>query len=369
MAVNTSPRVSPARRDRTVAHPVRSDVRPIRVLVATAIWPTAEHPEFGSFVQSQVKALRDFGIDVGLLVLRGRWRKLIYLKGVPQLHSRLRHQQFDLIHAHYSYVGVVARTQWQVPIVLTYHGADLQGAPDSDGRYPVSERLIAAGGRLFAEFVDAVIVQNDEMAQRLRRSDVHVIPHEVDLGQFTPANRQRARAELGLDAKRPYVLFAASPHNPRKNFPLAQAAVEIVRKTHPDVELVVVHRDTQPRLALYMSACDVLAFPSRAEGSPNIIKQAMACNLPIVASGVGDIPQLIAGTEGCHVSGFDANEFAALLSAELDERRRTDGRRAMARLAPERVAARLAGVYEATLRRHPAGRPRFARPRGPGLNV
>ncbi|MBV8989506.1 MAG: glycosyltransferase [Solirubrobacterales bacterium] len=328
----------------------------MRVLIMTAIWPTAEHPEFGSFVRSQVKALRDFGIDVGVLVLQGRWRKLIYFKGVPQLRSRLRHQQFDVVHAHYSYVGVVARTQWRLPIVLTYHGSDLQGEPDSNGRYPLSDRVLAAGGRAFAELVDAVIVQNDEMARRLLRSDAHVIPHEVDLSLFTPIDRGTARAELGLDPRRPYVLFAASPYKPNKNFPLARAAVEIVRETRPDVELLVVHRDPQPRLALYMSACDVLVFPSRMEGSPNIIKQAMACNLPIVASGAGDIPQLIAGTEGCHVARFDAQEFAALLSAELDEQRRTDGRRAMARFAPELVASRLVGVYEETLRERRARR-------------
>ena len=333
----------------------------MRVLVMTAIWPTAEHPEFGSFVRSQVKALRDFGVDVSLLVLQGHWRKLIYLKGVPQLRSRLRDQQFDLVHAHYSYVGIVARTQWRVPIVLTYHGSDLQGTPDSDGRYPLSERIIAAGGRSFAEFVDAVIVQNDEMARRLRRNDVHVIPHEVDLSLFAPVDRDQARAELGLDPQRPYVLFASPPHKPNKNFPLARAAVEIVRRTHPDVELVVVHREPQPRLALYMSACDVLVFPSRVEGSPNIIKQAMACNLPIVASRAGDIPQLVAETEGCHMAGFDAQEFGTLLRAELDQRRRTDGRHAMARLAPARVAARLSNVYEQTLRERPTRRARFLR--------
>ena len=335
----------------------------------TAIWPTADHPEFGSFVRSQVKALRDFGIDVGLLVLQGRWRKFIYLKGVPQLRSRLRAQQFDLVHAHYSFVGVVARTQWRVPIVLTYHGSDLQGTPDSDGRYPLSERLVAAGGRAFAECVDAVIVQNDAMARRLRRGDVHVIPHEVDLNLFAPVDRARARAELGLDPQRPYVLFASPPHRPNKNFPLAEAAVRIVRNRCPDVELVVVHREPQPRLALYMNACDVLVFPSRVEGSPNIIKQAMACNLPIVASRAGDIPELIAGTEGCHLAGFDAQEFAALVSAELDQRRRTAGRGAMARLAPERVAARLAGVYEQTLRERQVGRARFLRTPAQSLDV
>lgn len=335
----------------------------------TAIWPTAEHPECGSFVRSQVKALRDFGVDVGVLVLEGRWRKLIYLTGVPRLHSRLRQERFDVVHAHYSYVGVVARTQWRVPIVLTYHGSDLQGAPDSDGRYALSDRIIGAGGRAFAEVVDTVIVQNDEMARRLRRGDAHVIPHEVDLSLFTPFDRDTARAELGLDPRRPYVLFAASPHKPNKNFPLAQAAIELVRKTHPDVELVVVHRDPQPRLMLHMNACDVLVFPSRMEGSPNIIKQAMACNLPIVASRAGDIAQLIGGTEGCHLAGFSAYEFATLLSAELDRRRRTNGRRAMAQFAPEIVARRLVSVYERTLRERRARRGWFVRAPAQSLDV
>ena len=214
-----------------------------------------------------------------------------------------------------------------------------------------------------------MIVQNDEMARRLRRNDVHAIPHEVDLSLFTPVHRDKARAELGLDPQRRYLLFAAPPYKPNKNFPLAQAAVEIVRNRYPDVELVVVHRDPQPRLALYMSACDVLVFPSRVEGSPNIIKQAMACNLPIVASRAGDIPQLIARTEGCHVAGFDAQEFATLLSAELDQRRRTDGRRAMAHLAPERVAARLGSVYEQTLRERHSRRARFLRTPAQTLDV
>ena len=193
----------------------------MRVLVMTAIWPTPEHPELGSFVRSQVEGLRDFGIDVGVLVLKGRSRKLIYPEGVVQLRSRFEIQQFDLIHGAWPirHVGVVARTQWRVPIVLTYHGSDLQGSPDCDGRYPLSERVISAGGRAFAECVDAVIVQNDEMARRLRRTDVHVIPHEVDLSLFAPVDRHQARAALGLDPQRPYVLFAAAPYKANKNFP------------------------------------------------------------------------------------------------------------------------------------------------------
>jgi teichuronic acid biosynthesis glycosyltransferase TuaC len=321
----------------------------MRVLVATAMWPTPEHPEFGSWVRSQVDALRAHGVEIELMVLEGRWRKLIYPKGMVQLRARLAAKPVDLIHAHYSYVGAVARTQRSVPIVVTYHGDDVLGTPDADGRYSRWSKVIAAGGLLLGNHVDAVIVQNEEMRRRFKRDDVHVIPHEVELELFKPVDRLQARAELGLDPDRPYILFACSPHVPRKNYPLAKAALEIVRRTLPETEMAVLYKDPQQRLALYMSACDVLAFPSYMEGSPVLIKQAMACNLPIVASDAGDIPKLIGGTDGCHVAERDPEIFASLLLGELTRRRRTDGRTAMAYLAPERVAARIAAVYEDTL--------------------
>src|SRR5947209_5780726 len=222
----------------------------MKVLVVTAMWPTPEHPEFGSFVRSQVDSLRAFGVDLDLFVLEGRSRKLMYPMAVPKLRKRLRSDPVDLVHAHYSYVGAVARVQFRVPVVLTFHGDDLLGTPDSDGRYSRGSKVIAAAGSVLGELVDSVIVQNDDMASRFRRRDVHVIPHEVDLELFKPVERAAARAELGLDPDRPYVLFAASPHVPRKNLPLAEAAFKVIKQQHPDAELVVVYKDPQPRLAL-----------------------------------------------------------------------------------------------------------------------
>jgi teichuronic acid biosynthesis glycosyltransferase TuaC len=281
---------------------------------------------------------------------------------VVELRRCLAERPVDVVHAHYSYVGAVARTQWRVPVVVTFHGDDLLGSPSIDGRITPVSRVIAAAGVVLGHCVDGVIVQNEEMARRLRRDDVDVIPHEVDLECFRPTDREEARRELGLDAQRPYVLFAANPSWPRKNFPVADAAVGILRRSDPDVDLVVVHREPQPRLALYMSACDVLAFPTWQEGSPNVIKQAMACNMPIVATDAGDIPEIIGSTEGCHVVEPVPDAFAAAIGQELRRRRRTDGRQAVADLTPDRVAARVAAVYDRTLRRHGAARFAGCRP-------
>jgi glycosyltransferase involved in cell wall biosynthesis len=199
--------------------------------------------------------------------------------------------------------------------------------------------------------VDAAIVQTEQMAQGLPEARVFVLPHEVDTNLFRPLDPPRARAELGLDSAKRYVLFAASPEIPVKRFPLAREAVELLRAENPSVELLTVSKEPQPRLVQYMSACDALIFPSYQEGSPNIVKQAMACNLPIVATDVGDVREVIGSTRGCAVVEPDAAGLARHLRELVNRPRRTDGRTRISRFEPEQVTARLVAVYESALER------------------
>jgi teichuronic acid biosynthesis glycosyltransferase TuaC len=328
----------------------------MKILVATAIYPTAENPAFGSFVRTQVESLRDAGVEIELLVLSGRPRKLIYPRGIVQLNRRLAAGDVDLVHAHYSYVGMVARAQWKVPVVVTFHGSDILGGVNASGRRPRFDNLITRAGRLLGEFVDAVIVQSPEMAAKFRRRDVHIIPHEIDFSTFRLTDREEARATLGLDSERKYLLFAADPQNHVKRFPLAQEAASILRQRDPSVELCIVHKETQDRLALYMNACDALVFPSYQEGSPNIVKQAMACNLPIVATDVGDVRQVIAGTSDCFVCEPDAEVFAERLAGILLTGQRTDGRSRIRHLDRPVVARKLIDVYEDVISRNASRR-------------
>jgi len=320
----------------------------MKVLIATAIYPTAENPAFGSFVRSQEQFLRSAGIDVDVFVLQGRNRKLMYATGIYEIRRRLA--GVSLIHAHYGYVGAVARTQWKVPVVLTYHGDDAMGTVTEAGVTSRKSRIISAGCRRLARYCDAVIVQSRQMAQRFHSGNVHIIPHEVDLDTFHPSDKTAARAELGLSASKRYVLFAANPEIAVKRYPLAKAAVDKLKAARSDVELIVVCREPQTRLALYMSACDALVFPSYQEGSPNIVKQAMACNLPIVATDVGDVREVIGGTAGCYVCEPDADVFALRLEEILDNPFRTKGRQAVQHLSGPMVAERIVGLYEKVLR-------------------
>lgn len=324
----------------------------MKILITTAIYPTAESPGFGSYVKSQEQFLRQAGIEVDVLVLKGRNRKLIYAKGVYELRRRL--EGVSLVHAHYAYVGAVARTQWRVPVVLTYHGSDAMGTITEAGTVSRKSRIVSAGCRALAGYCDAVVVQSQQMAKRFGKGNIHIIPHEVDLETFHPTEVGLARAQLGLSESKRYVLFAANPDVAVKRFPLAQAAVELLKSRYPDVELMVVYREPQERLALYMSACDALVFPSYQEGSPNIVKQAMACNLPIVATDVGDVREVIGRTAGCYVSAPDAESFAGLLGEVIRSPFRTSGREAVQSLAGPLVAERMIRVYEEVLRRRQA---------------
>lgn len=324
----------------------------MKILIATAMYPTEENPSFGSFVRSQEECLRRAGVDVDVLVLKGRNRKLIYVKGVYELRRRLG--GCALVHAHYAYVGAVARTQWKVPVVLTYHGSDAMGTIRETGTTSGAGRIISAGCRGLGKYCDAVVVQSRQMAGRFHCGNVHIIPHEVDLDKFRPVDIKTARAQLGLSVSRRYILFAANPAIAVKRFPLARAAFDVLKARRQDVELIVVHREPQERLALYMSACDALVFPSYQEGSPNIVKQAMACNLPIIATDVGDVREVIERTTGCHISSPDAESFADLLGAIVHAPFRTCGREAVRHLSGPIVAGRLIHLYEEVLRRRRA---------------
>lgn len=333
----------------------------MKVLIATAMYPTPENPAFGSFVRTQAESLREIGVDVELLVLGGRPRKLAYPRGAIELRRRLAADPaIALVHAHYSYVGVVARTQRRVPVVVTYHGSDLNGTFGPDGRLTALSRLDIAISTALARAVDAVIVQSRRMAAKLRGANVHVVPHEVDLATFSPVGRAEARARLGLDPRRPYLLFAAKPENAVKNYPLARAAAEALAARGLPAELLAIFKEPQERLALYMSACDALVFPSFSEGSPNVVKQAMACNLPIVATDVGDVAEVIGGTQGCYVCEPRAEEFAARLQEIIAGGRRTRGREQIRHLDKPLVARAVLGVYQQAVDRR-RERPREAR--------
>jgi glycosyltransferase involved in cell wall biosynthesis len=325
------------------------------------MWPTEERPWYGSFVRSQAESLRRLGVSVDVHPIRGHESRLAYAAAIPALRRRTRRAgAYDLVHAHYGHSGLVARLAApRLPLVLSYCGDDLLGTRDATGALTPRSRVEAAVFRRLARACDATITKSREMEERLpasARARNHVIPNGVDLERFAPVPRDEARSRLGWGGER-VVLFAADPAVATKNHALAAAAVERLGGELPDVRLHVASGTPPDEMPLVMSAADALVLTSRSEGSPNVVKEAMAAELPVVATPVGDVRERIGGVDGCHVKPPEPDAIAAGLAAALRSGRSPEARRAVAAIGLERVAERILAVYEEAVARH-AGRRR-----------
>jgi glycosyltransferase involved in cell wall biosynthesis len=237
-----------------------------------------------------------------------------------------------LLHAHYVFSGLIARAQLARPIVLTHHGIE------------VMQGWQAPLCWLTSRLVDAVVVTSERMRDRLGLARARVIPSGVDLEMFFPRPQAEARRALSLAPEEKLVAFVGEAR-PEKRLELAEKAVAFL----PGTRLLHVCGQPQERVELFMNAADVLVLPSDNEGSPNVVKEALACNLPVVATDVGAVPELVDGVQNCFIAEQTPEDLAAKVRMVLDCGLRSDGREKVAPLSLLNVSRRLLDVYEGVL--------------------
>jgi glycosyltransferase involved in cell wall biosynthesis len=332
--------------------PGRARRNPIRLLVLTNMYPSAKRPLYGAFVRDQVESLRAAGVEAEVLFIDGRTSRAEYLRAVPRIRHAVR-GGFDLVHAHYGLTGFLALCQRRLPVVITYHGDDLLGTPGPRGGATLTSRTVRVMSRWAAPRARAVVVVSRELLRALpegpARHRAHVLPMGVDLARFRAAPRDEACRALGLDPQPSRVLFAADPKLWVKRHALADAAVQHLRQDRADVLLHVANGMPHERMPLVMSACDVLVLTSLHEGSPMVVKEALACGLPIVSVDVGDVAELTRGVAGCRIVPAEAASIAAALGDVLDQHVRGDGRGTVAALSLAHVAEELVAIYRSVL--------------------
>jgi glycosyltransferase involved in cell wall biosynthesis len=315
------------------------------VLVVTNMWPTVALPMSGIFVAEQVESLRQAGLDIDVLFIdgiTGGWRE--YARAFGQVRRALRDKHYSLVHAHYVFSGIVALVgrllaQERVPIVLTQHGIETQVG------------WTAPLCRWTSGQVDVTIATSRRVQAALNRSDSLVIPCGVNTTLFRPMDRQAARAELGWQAYERIVLFAGM-RRPEKRLDLIEAAVAQVRLTRPDARLVIAENVPHADMPLYMNAADVLVLASEAEGSPMVVKEALACNLPVVSVDVGDVRELVEQASGCYIVKRTIAGLAAGIEQALAGRPAAlNLRAAVEELSLTAVAEQLIVLYEAVYER------------------
>jgi glycosyltransferase involved in cell wall biosynthesis len=307
--------------------------QPMRALVVTNMWPTDARPALGRFVRDQVEALRRIdGVEVELFAFAPGLRS--YPRAARDLRRRYRGERFDVIHAHFGLTAWPALALRGAPHVVTFHGTDLA--------HPRSGALSRAALR----FVDLAATVSASLArERLpgagSRRRVAVLPCGVDLERFRPLPRAQARARLGLDPDAPCLLFPADPARAEKRFDRARTLAGDV----PLLTLGDVHPDEVP---LWVNAANAVLVPSEREGFGLAVLEALACDVPVLATPVGVAPLALEGIAGAHCGTFDEHAWRDALAPHLIAADpRVTGRARAALFSAERMAERVLVAWHA----------------------
>jgi glycosyltransferase involved in cell wall biosynthesis len=321
------------------------------VLVITNMWPDEERPVYGVFVQRQVQSLIEAGLRCDIAYIRGYRSPLAYPVAALRfaVWSLTRRGRYRLVHVHAGETTLPARFLVGPPMLCSYCGDDLLGDPGEDGQKTRGSLARAWVIRQVSRTLAATITKSAEMEKALppRRRHVNsVVPNGVDERTFRVfEDRAAARERFAFSDEEVVALFAATkPDIPRKRRALAEAACsDAAARLGRPVRLHVA-RDVRPKeMPALMNACDVLLHTSALEGSPNAVKEALMCNLPIVATPSGDIEELLRGVEPSFLCAPDESMLGEAIAACAGKR--SNGRDVAQRLKAGNVAERVIGIY------------------------
>lgn len=247
------------------------------------------------FIEEQVASVRQKGVRAEYFLIRGRGL-LGYLRNLKDLKRQVRLGGYNLIHAHYGLSGLLANLQRKVPVITTFHGSDI---------HSLKNRFFSRWAMKLSAYN---IFVSKAMAEKVSaKRDFSVIPCGVDLHTFFPVPGHEARRKLRLNEKERLILFSGSFTNQIKNYPLAKDAIA---SSGYSVQLIELKGYTREQVNLLFNACDLTLLTSFHEGSPQVIKEGMACNRPVVATRTGDIEWQFGGEPGYFLCDSDKEDVA-----------------------------------------------------------
>lgn len=326
----------------------------LRVLAITPKLPRDREPGSNAPLLRQIESLRDRNIEIEIIDMSGI-PMLKYLLAIPKMYSRLRH--VDLVHGHFGFCGWLGRMQFSKPLVLSFMGDDLLGEPNDSGGLTAFSRFMVQANRRLAPLARRVIVKSAEMGRVIAPAPSSVVANGVDTELFYPIDIRVARERLGWNLEQRVVLFPGNPDNPRKGHKLAVNATKHAEQLLNDnIRLQPMWGVKPNEVPLYMNACNAMWMTSMIEGSPNVVKEALACNLPIAAVPVGDTVELLTGVPGCEVRPRDSQQLGAAMAKLLSSGIACEGRQTLERhrLDLASVAEKVESVYYEVLGRLPS---------------
>lgn len=331
----------------------------LRVLMVIApVAGTNDPPVWG---KRQIESLGRLGVEIAVYAFHNRRSLRGLLHGGRELRRKADEFQPHLIHVHFGAAQALMAVLFSDrPVIVSFCGSDLLGNYDASGRKTWSGVLSGVLSQLGALGSRRCIAKSEQLKQSLwwskSRTKCDVIPNGVDGRLFHPIPQAEARAVVGWLHDDPVVLFMDRAGDWVKDPALAHAAYGEARKKVRSLRLYIIENEPPERVPLLYNAADVLLLTSRHEGSNNTLKEALACNLPVVATDCGDSRERLQGIRDCFVCSRDAAELGLRLAQLALSRNRSNGRTHLQGLSTDQVALRIVRCYEEALSDAPEGR-------------
>jgi teichuronic acid biosynthesis glycosyltransferase TuaC len=281
------------------------------------------------YISEQVESLKKVGIDADYYHLTKNGLKG-YLSHLLDFKEKIKVFNPDIIHAHYGLSGLLANFQRKVPVVTTFHGSDIN--LKKIRRFSIIAMWLSK---------HAIFVSSKLATKARAKKKYSVIPCGIDLEKFSIIEKEKARKLLGFENTDKLVLFSGSFDNPAKNYPLAKQAVANLK----EVILIELKGYSREEVNLLMNACDLALMTSIREGSPQFIKEAMACNCPVVSVDVGSVKEIISGVKNCFICNYDAAEIGDKINKLLISRERSDGHKSIDNYDNKKIADEIMAIY------------------------
>lgn len=283
-------------------------------------------------VDVQAAGLMDVGVEVHFFEISDKGIKG-YVKNIFKLRNYLRKNTFDVIHAHYGLSGIVASLAGAKPLLVTIMGSEMY--------------MNKAFRKLMMFFMRYVwkktIVQSEQMKMLVGGKRVVVLPNGVDVSRFSSVSRKEAEKITGYD-KGKHVIWVSDPSRVEKDITLAEDAINCLEDK--SVKLEIIYGQPYDKIPFYFRAADVLLLTSKWEGSPNVVKEALAAGLPVVSVDVGDVSDLLSGVAGCYVAKSNTEDIAAALVKALAFGKETNGIEKVKHLEMKTISNRIKDVYK-----------------------
>lgn len=320
-------------------------LRSMKVLIVSSV----NGGQVSTFVYEQVEAIKKLGVEFEYHNVLGKGISG-YLRNLGPLRRKIKSFQPEIIHAHYGLSGLLSLlVKERYPLVTTFHGNDINSMHPLNKLKPNWNKILSG---IVHFWDDHSIFVTEDIANQINAKPVKsdIIPCQVNLGTFYSVDKADARKQLNLSPSKRYVLFSSSFRTPIKNYPLAKQAC-----LHFDnLELIELSGFTRQEVNLLLNACDLALITSYNEGSNQFLKEAMACNRPIVSTNVGDTPWIFGNTEGCYITKPDPEDVISNMKKALDfclQKRHTNGRNRIIELGldSETISRKILGVYKKVL--------------------